>query len=193
MMPFSTEPDEELVLRAQNGSEAHFDALVDRYTPNVYRLALGITGDHLESEEVVQETFLRAYKHLGRFSASKAAFKTWLLTIARNQSINIFKFLKRKTARVVADWDPDDHNPGPGSTFARQAADPEAILCSKQECARMERALAQLPERQRTALLLKCEEQMSYDEIASIMGTSVSSVESLIFRARKRLLEMTDV
>ena len=90
MRPLGTEPDEELVLRAQNGSEAHFGALVDRYTPNVYRLALGITGDHLEAEEVVQETFLRAYKHLDRFTASKAAFKTWLLAIARNQSINIF-------------------------------------------------------------------------------------------------------
>jgi RNA polymerase sigma factor (sigma-70 family) len=192
MRPFGTEPDEELVLRAQNGSQAHFDALVDRYAPNVYRLALGITGDHFEAEEVVQETFLRAFKHLDRFSASKAAFKTWLFAIARNQSINIFKFLKRKTARLVADADPDDHNPGPGNVFSQRAANPEAVLCSKQEYARVERALARLPERQRTALLLKSEEQMSYEEIARVMDSTVSSVESLIFRARKRLLEMID-
>lgn len=192
MRPFGTEPDQELVLRAQNGSQAHFDALVDRYAPNVYRLALGITGDHFEAEEVVQETFLRAFKHLDRFSTSKAAFKTWLLAIARNQSINIFKFLKRKSVRLVADADPDDHDPGAGHIFSHQHASPEAVLCLKQEYARVERALARLPERQRTALLLKSEERMSYQEIACVMGSTVSSVESLIFRARKRLLEMID-
>lgn len=185
--------DEELVRLAQNGSEAHFEFLVERHTASVYRLALGITSDPMEAEEVVQETFLRAFRHLDRFSPSKASFKTWLLAIARNQSINVFKFLKRKATRFLSDSDPDDHEPGAGNPFSLNCKDAETLLCTKQECARVEQALANLPERQRTALLLKCEEQMSYEQIASIMGTSVSSVESLIFRARKRLLETADV
>lgn len=185
--------DEELVLLAQKGSEVHFEALVDRHTPSVYRLALGITGDRMEAEEVVQETFLRAFKHLGRFSPSKASFKTWLLAIARNQSINVFKSLKRKATRFLSDSDPDDHDPGPDNPFGPNCDNAETLLSIKQECALVEQALGDLPERQRTALLLKCEEQMSYEQIASVMDTSVSSVESLIFRARKKLLEIADV
>jgi RNA polymerase sigma-70 factor (ECF subfamily) len=89
-MPYHDDlTDEELALRAQAGSEQDFDALVNRYAPAVYRLARGITRGSQDAEDVVQETFLRAFKHLDSFSPSKATFKTWLLTIARNQSINV--------------------------------------------------------------------------------------------------------
>jgi RNA polymerase sigma-70 factor (ECF subfamily) len=190
MRPSGTESDDELVLEAQNGSAAHFDALVDRYSPIVHRIALGITGNSFEAEEVVQETFLRAFKHLDQFSSSRAAFRTWLLTIARNQSINLFKSLKRKTARFL-----QEHNseaPGlerTGDALPGRRPDAEYLLSTKQQYEKVKKALTRLPERQQTALRLKSQEDMSYEEIASIMNTSVSSVESLIFRARKRLLE----
>ncbi|MBM3300785.1 MAG: sigma-70 family RNA polymerase sigma factor [Deltaproteobacteria bacterium] len=193
MRPSGTEADEALVLEAQKGSGAHFDALVDRYTPIVYRIALGITRNPFEAEEVVQETFLRAFKHLDQFSPSKATFRTWLLTITRNQSINLFKSLKRKAARFLL-----DHESGTaeseyaGDARSDQSQDAEHLLSTKQQYARVKKALARLPERQQTALMLKTQENMSYEEIASIMNTSVSSVESLLFRARKKLLELLE-
>ena len=114
------------------------------------------------------------------------------MAIARNQSINVFKSLKRRAARFLDDTSPEDHNPGtPEALFARYE-DPETQLSKKQEHVRLKKALTLLPERQRTALLLKTQEQMSYEEIASLMSASVSSVESLIFRARKRLLEIME-
>ncbi len=183
--------DEELMAEAQTGSESHFNLLVDRHTPTVYRLALGITGNHHEAEDIVQETFLKVYSNLQRYSPAKARFKTWLLTIARNQSINVFKSLKRKTARLLTEYDVEEQAVEVGDNpFGPEYRNAEQMLSFKQEAARIQGALRKLPERQKTALLLKTQEGLSYEEIASVMKSSVSSVESLIFRARKSLLEV---
>lgn len=191
-MPHYGNPtDDELALKAQSGSEEDFNVLVDRYTPVVYRVARGITGAPQDAEDVVQETFLRAFKHLDSFTPSKATFKTWLLTIARNQSINLLGSLKRRTLRFLAEFDIDDHSAdiseGP---FAGCSTNMESMLEMKQEYSRVEQALKKVPERQRTALLLKVQEDMTYEQIACVMNVSVSSVESLIFRSRKKLLEI---
>lgn len=185
--------DEELMAQAQRGSESHFNLLVDRHTPAVYRLALEITRNHHEAEDIVQETFLKVYGNLRQYSPDKARFKTWLFTIARNQSINVFRSLKRKTARLFFEYDFAEQAVEPGAGYASpENRNAEQMLSQRQETARIQGALGKLPERQRTALLLKSQEELSYDEIASVMKTSVSSVESLIFRARKRLLELLE-
>jgi len=182
--------DEEIAALAIE-SEAHFNALVDRYTPLVYRIALRITGVPEEAEEIVQETFLKVFSNLHEFSPSKASFKTWLMTIARNQSINTFASLKRKAARFLHDVTSERYGHGPEeSLFDADQPDPEELFSTREQMARVEEALKQLPERQRTALQLKVLEHMSYEEIAGIMKTSHSSVESLIFRARQKLLEL---
>lgn len=184
--------DEDLVREALAGSETHFNVLVDRYADVVYRLAFGITRSHQEAEDVVQETFLRAFKHLDRFSSDRAAFKAWILTIARNQSINVFSALKRRALRFMGDVDSEDPEGfSAGTSLSGSGHDPETLFSMKQEFSRLESALTKLPERQRTALLLKTQEEMSYEEVAEIMKCSASSVESLIFRARKKLLELT--
>jgi RNA polymerase sigma-70 factor, ECF subfamily len=193
-MPHNDQPaDEELALGARSGSEKDFDVLVDRYTPVVYRLARGITGGHQDAEDVVQETFLRAFKHLQSFEPAKATFKTWLLTIARNQSINILGSLKRRTLRFLAEFDFNNRDPEiSDGQFARCSMNAEKLLAMKQEHRRVEQALVKLPERQRTAMLLRAQEEMSYEQIAFVMNASVSSVESLIFRGRRRLLEILE-
>lgn len=185
--------DEDLVREAQAGSETHFNVLVDRYAGIVYRLAFGITRSHHEAEDVVQETFLRAFKHLDRFSPERAPFKSWLLTIARNQSINVFSSLRRKAFKLTGNAESDDpEGIHEGALFSESSRDAETLLSVKQEYSRLQKALKKLPERQRTALLLKAQEEMSYEEIGQVMKCSVSSVESLIFRARKKLLELTE-
>ncbi|MDQ1286383.1 MAG: hypothetical protein QG663_1817, partial [Thermodesulfobacteriota bacterium] len=75
---------------------------------------------------------------------------------------------------------------------SQEPQDAETMLSIKQQFQRMEKALKKLPERQRTALLLKSQENLSYDEIASVMDVSVSSVESLIFRARKKIIGLME-
>jgi RNA polymerase sigma factor (sigma-70 family) len=188
-----TVSDEHLVVHALDGSEAHFQVLVDRYTSQIFRLAYGITGDRHDAEDVVQETFLRAFQHLGRFSPHKASFKTWLFTIARNQSINVIAVLKRKAVRLFSEAEHEaEDGPQPSGPFAAQQDDPGTLLLRREAMESLRRGLERLPERQRTALLLKTQENLSYEEIAAVMETSASSVESLIFRARQRLIALMD-
>lgn len=193
MKAHNEQTDEKLALSAQDGSEAAFNELVERYASAVYRVGFGITRNPQEAEDIVQETFFKAFRHIHSFSPEKATFKTWLLTIARNQSINVFSSLKRKTLKFLA---PDSDSESldllnTGNTFQSQQ-DAETQLVVKQEFKRVEDALQKLPERQRTAIMLKSQENLSYDEIAIIMETSASSVESLIFRARRRLVEILE-
>ncbi len=182
--------DEELVQRVQNGSEYAFNELVDRHSAMVYRQARIISGSVHEAEDIVQETFLKAFKHIDRYSPSKASFKTWLLAIARNQSINVFSSLKRKAVRLFAEEEIETSDLGSTTNHTASTTDAEHLLSIKQEFSRVTAALKKLPERQRTALLLKTQENMSYEEIAIVMQSSASAVESLIFRARKTILEI---
>ncbi len=190
---FEALSDQDLITAARGGSDLYFGELVDRHTILVYRVARSITGSHEEAEDVVQETFLRAFKSLEKFDISRSTFKTWLLTIARNQSINIVSSFRRKTLKFFSDREEDE----PELEFAsnplsQEPLDAEAQLSLKQQFHAMDKALKKLPERQRTALLLKSQESMSYDEIAVVMNISVSSVESLIFRARKKIIELVE-
>ncbi len=183
--------DEDLVRGALKGSHAYFDALVDRYSASLYRLAYGITGRHQDAEDIVQETFLRVYNNLDQYEPSRGSVRTWLLTIARNQSINIFSAVKRSMTRLLSDHSSDDQNINRLEAFPDpHVSDSEQQLVTKQEMARVQRALSKLSEKQRTALILKAQEGLSYQEIANVMGTSVSAVESLIFRARKKVTEL---
>ncbi|MEW6111237.1 MAG: sigma-70 family RNA polymerase sigma factor [Thermodesulfobacteriota bacterium] len=185
--------DEELVRRAREGSDEAFAELVERYTSLVYRVAIGITASAPEAEEVVQETFLRVFRSLDQYQPARASFKTWVLTIARNQSINVYSYLKRRATRAFSDvFGYENDSTEEYIPAAEDSHDAEYLLATKQEMARVQGALNELPERQRTALMLKTQEDMSYAEIAVVMGASASSVESLIFRARKRLLEIME-
>lgn len=190
---FESLSDHELVKASQNGSESYFGELVDRHTNLVYRIARSITGSHEEAEDIVQETFLRAFKSIEKFDESKSTFKTWLLTIARNQSINIVSSFRRKTFKFFSDRDEDEPELEFSSNpLSQETQDAETQLSIKQQFHAMEEALKKLPERQRSALLLKSQESMSYEEIAIVMDISVSSVESLIFRARKKIIKLVE-
>ncbi len=190
-MRFSEQTDEELASLALQGSQEAFHALVDRHTNSIYRLALSITGNHAEAEDIVQETFLRVFKHLTSFSAEKASFRSWLLTIARNQSINVFGSIKRRALKFFSEFDSEDGSSGGFQNFFQSdQIDAESALSSKQQFSQVNEALKKLSERQRTALLLKAQDNFSYEEIAGIMETTASSVESLIFRARRKLVEI---
>lgn len=182
--------DEQLVKEAREGSEPHFNALVDRYTGLVYRVAFSMTGSAHDAEDIVQETFLSVYRNLDGFDPAKAAFKTWLLTIARNQSINVLAQLRRKATRFVTRSEATgDRGNVEEEGVADIGVDAEALLLSREQTRLVETALKKLPEKQRTALVLKAVEGLSYVEIGAILKTSESAVESLIYRARSKILD----
>jgi RNA polymerase sigma-70 factor (ECF subfamily) len=146
-----------------------------------------ILHDSTEAEDVAQNAFVRVFKSLDRFRLS-ARFSTWLYTIARNLCLNE---LRRPSRRLTSSLDAEDRDHQEGGLALcedphrhRTAAD---VLVGNELFEKTEEALAELPEPQRTAILLLNEEELSYEQIAVILKRSVSSTRSLIHRGRQRL------
>ena len=186
----STEPDADtvLMLRVKEGDRLAFTALVEKYKQPVMNLAFRTLKDGTEAEDVAQLVFLQVYKAAPRYAAS-AKFSTWLFTIARNVCLNEIRRRTRHPADSL-----DEPAPGDDETSARQHADlrsaapPDELLRDELE-AKVEEALAALPENQRTAILLWQRDESSYEEIAEVLGCSVSATKSLIHRGREALKE----
>ena len=167
--------DRELIARAAQGDERAFSELVRRHQGWVRQLAFRYARQGQDAEELAQEIFLRAWRHARSFRG-EAAFATWLYRLAVNACLN---FRAGRRARPEPLPLPDGLESGEPAAGAELAA-------SERE-ARLREALASLPARQRLALVLASFEDKSYEEIAAAMGISLSSVESLLFRARRGL------
>ena len=173
------DPDRELVERARAGERAAFDLLVARYQRRLLRLVLRLLRDPAEAEDVVQETFLKAFRALPRFRG-EAAFYTWLYRIALNGARNaILRRRQRGASHGVA----PSQLPAP----VPEIGTPESKLLSKQVMLAIDAALAALPLELRTAIVLREIEGLSYEEIAEIMECPLGTVRSRIFRAREAI------
>lgn len=185
-MPANPDPDAVLMLRVKRGDSAAFAELVDKFKQPVINLAYRTLHDLTEAEDLAQNVFVQAYKSAARYEPS-AKFSTWLFTITRNLCLNEI----RRRARHPADSldqpaaEMDDH-PLRQVEDKGVASPPEQLLRGELE-EKVERALAELPENQRTALLLCRQEELSYEEIAEVLGCSLSATKSLIHRARETL------
>lgn len=178
--------DPECMRGVATGDEEAFSELVERYQHMVYGTCYRMLGAyHADAEDVAQLVFIKVFKAAGRYRP-KALFKTWLMTIVRNTVFTHLRKCKRTGERQV-DWhDPEypDHEPDyPDETASSADEDLERGELLRH----LERAMDQLPVNQRTALVMRQYEQMSYEEIGKALGVSVSSVKSLIFRARDQL------
>jgi RNA polymerase sigma-70 factor (ECF subfamily) len=178
--------DAELMLRVKTGDVAAFETLVEKYKQPVVNLVARTISDLTEAEDLAQNVFVQAYKSAGRYAAS-AKFSTWLFTIARNLCLNELRRRSRHPADSL-----DAPVGGEEDTPARQLPDsraegPAEALLQGELLAKIEEALADLPESQRTALLLFREKDMAYEDIAEVMGTSLSATKSLIHRARETM------
>jgi RNA polymerase sigma-70 factor, ECF subfamily len=186
-MPAQPDPDAALMLRVKQGDTAAFAELVDKYKQPVMNLAYRILRDLTEAEDLAQNVFVQVYKSAARYRSS-AKFSTWLFTIARNLCLNEIRRRSRHPAESLdAAGREGDDEPAP-----RQVADvkaggpPENVLYRELE-EKLGEALAALPENQRTALLLCRQEELSYEDIAGILGCSLSATKSLIHRGRETL------
>jgi RNA polymerase sigma-70 factor (ECF subfamily) len=172
------DPDRELVERARAGERAAFDQLVARYQRRLLRLVLRLLRDPAEAEDVVQETFLKAYRALPRFRG-EAAFYTWLYRIALNGARNAI--LRRRQRSAPAPL------PSRAPAAAPEIGTPESMLLSKQVMLAVDAAMEALPLELRTAIVLREIEGLSYEEIGQIMECPLGTVRSRIFRAREAI------
>ncbi len=183
MEPLGEEPLESqesaLVARAVKGEAEAFQVLVERHQERVFSLVRHYTRHPAEAEDLAQETFLKAFRRLDSFQG-QASFSTWLHRIAVNTCLD---FLKRKgRSPVAAVEDPE----AVGQSAPVRVSAPHARL-EREEIARVTHlVLEDLPEIFRTVLVLREFEGHSYQEIADLVGVSIGTVESRLFRARAR-------
>jgi RNA polymerase sigma-70 factor, ECF subfamily len=178
--------DAQLMLRVKRGDTAAFASLVDKYKQPVLNVVTRTLRDATEAEDLAQNAFVQVWKSRARYRAS-AKFSTWLFTITRNLCLNEIRRRSRHPAEPLDAPHPEHagemlHQPPDLQT----TAPPDALLHGELE-RKIEEALAALPENQRTAILLCRQDELSYEEIAKVLGCSLSATKSLIFRGRETL------
>lgn len=187
-MPLDRDPkvDAELMRRVQRGDREAFAELVDGYKTPIYNFILRTVRDETEAEDLTQTTFIQVWKSATRYRVS-AKFSTWLYTIARNLSLNEIRRRRRhRTESLDAPHQDYDDQPQHRVKDASVPVPPDE-LTRKELFAKVEEAIQDLPENQRTALLLCREDDVSYEEIARVLGVSLSATKSIIHRAREVL------
>jgi RNA polymerase sigma-70 factor (ECF subfamily) len=182
-------PKEDLSLVAETlaGNQLSFQLLVERYQTRMFALVRHYTRNPVEVEDIVQDTFLKAYTRLPGFQ-QQSSFYTWLCRIAINTSLDFLKRCGRSPVRGVEDPEIgltaesiDDARP-----TTSPAPAPDARM-EQREIARITKeVLEQIPEIFRTVLVLREFEDMAYQDIADVLGISIGTVESRLFRARAR-------
>lgn len=170
----TTDPDEVLLERIGRGDMAAVSALVSRKLPRLLSLGRRMLSDPTEAEDVAQETLLRTWKQAATWVPGKARIDTWMHRVALNLC---YDRLRRRRDTVNSD----------DIEIMDDTAGPSVQLEQAQTAKALQNALAQLPERQRTAITLNYYQEMSNIEAASVMGVSIEAMESLLARARRTL------
>lgn len=171
--------DSRLMLDFQAGDRQAFQALFRRYTPRLMSFLTRMVKDRARAEELTQDVFIRIYQARERYEP-RAKFSTWLFGIAHNLALNDLARAHRKRERPLED------------VHVQTTPDAEPDAAEQLEASRthemLEKAIGELPERQRSALLLRSVQGLGYEEIGAALGASVSSVKSLLHRAREKLV-----
>lgn len=175
--------DATLVVRAREGDLAAFEALVRRYQKRIYQLALRMTRDRGEAEDITQEVFLTAWRRLPEIH-QEAAFSGWLYTTATNRCLSLLR--KR---RPVAELD-EENSHGEPAVLGPAGQDPQRSAQTTAQLEALSEALGQLTAGQRAVWLLREAHGRSYDEIAHIIDSTPASVRGRLSRARVQLAEL---
>lgn len=184
-MPRDTDTDNELVARVRAGDKQAFNLLVLKYQYRIRGLVARLVRDAGEQEDIVQESFIKAYRALGKFRGD-SAFYTWLYRIAVNTAKNYLMAAGRRP--LTHDFDDDDGD-APSRTPPSLVEDntPETMLQNDQLVAAIKNAMHELPGELRQAITLRELEGMSYEDIAEAMDCPIGTVRSRIFRAREAI------
>lgn len=170
--------DSQLIREIKDGNVELYAELVRRYERKIYAFIFHMLKSsrmEIMADDLSQETFYKAYRSLQTFREVEASFSTWLYTIARNTVLSELR--KQKHVKVSL----DQSGYTPQTSFESL---PEQKILRNEKVSMVREAINSLPEKQRSALILREYDQLDYQEIASILGQTVSSVKSLLFRAR---------
>ena len=178
--------DAALMLQVKQGDSSAFSELVDKYKQPVMNLAYRMLRDLTEAEDLAQNVFLQVHKSAARYQVS-AKFSTWLFTITRNLCLNEIRRRSRHPTDPLEPGYPEQDDQPPRQFEDRKTASPPDTLLHGELEQKIEQALAELPENQRTAIVLCRQNELSYEDIAEVLGCSISATKSLIHRGRETL------
>jgi len=170
--------DSAIVTKARLGDADAFRALVERHSRPLFRLAFRMTGNQHDAEDVVQESFLRAWRQLGRFD-ERASFGTWLYRIASNCSLDLMRSGKRRSA----DYQVED----PVLALPSGDPTPERVAMSGEVRERVAEAMDELSAFERTAFVLRHFEGMRIEDVSRVLGCQPGAAKHSVFRAVQKL------
>ena len=165
--------DQAAIQACQRGERDAFDWLVERYQRNVYRLCYRYVNNHHDASDMAQEVFLKAYRAIARFRGD-SAFSTWLYRIAVNTCLN-FRQARKPDSEELPEGLAD-----PSRSAAERAFEDERSR-------RVREAVSRLPEKQRATVILKIYHDMTHEEVAEVVGSSVGTVKANLFHAMANL------
>lgn len=192
--PLATVTDDQLVALARTGDVAAFEELVGRHEEKVYRLAMRFTRNETDAAEILQETFLLAWRNLDSFQG-KAQFASWLYRVAVNAALMLLRSHKRHPQVAVEDVTPEalgeaarDAQPGlgAGTDWSKR---PDEHFQSTELRQQIQLAVDRLPESQRSVFLMRDVDGLSTEETGELLGLSLPTVKTRLHRARLALRE----
>jgi len=181
--------DSGVVARYLEGERTAFAELVERYQTRLLNFIYRTTGDRERAEDLVQETFIRVYRHLHRFDQSKK-FSTWVYTIASNLAKNELRNRSRNPLVLFQALRRNGDSDERPLEWADNTYRPDDLFRKRHLRSTVEAAVAQLPEHHRTVFVLREVEGKTYEEIAEITGCNLGTVKSRLNRARNRFAQI---
>jgi RNA polymerase sigma-70 factor, ECF subfamily len=169
--------------QARRGDKTAFGKLIEAYQTPVYNLAYRMLNNSGEAEEAAQEAFIRAYTRLDSYDPAHK-FSTWMLSITSNYCIDL---IRKRRALLLSLDEPLPPHP---ALMSDNSKGPEAQVVMNEQQELVQNLLNELPEDYREAVVLRYWYDLSYDEIAEVMDTTVSAIKSRLFRARRQLAEV---
>jgi RNA polymerase sigma-70 factor, ECF subfamily len=178
--------DAALMLRVKGGDMEAFEQLVEKYKQPIINLMYRMLRDLDEAEDLAQNVFIRVHQSAGRYEVS-ARFSTWIFTIARRLCLNEIRRRSRHRAESLESSQSDNEEQAPRQfEDVKTFSPPDAFLHGELQ-RKIDEALDDLPEKQRLAIILCREDELSYEEIAEVLECSLSATKSLIHRGRETL------
>ncbi|OLC53020.1 MAG: hypothetical protein AUH92_06730 [Acidobacteria bacterium 13_1_40CM_4_69_4] len=180
--------DVPLVAQAQSGDLEAFETLVLRHGRRVYRVLLGITGDHADAEDGAQNTFLKAYQHIREFEGA-SKFSSWLTRIAANEGLEILRRRKTRRKESLDEWLAEHEDTFLPRNHRPWQKNPEQLVSEAQVRELVEKEIMKLPAKYRVAVMLRDLEQLSTEEAATALGLKEATLKTRLLRGRLMLRE----
>lgn len=187
--------DAELVARFRDGDRSAFDLLVKRHSTRAYQIAYGVLGNREDAEEVAQDVFIRVHRALARFRGD-SEFTTWMYRIALNLARNKYRWNKCRGIQKNISIDAPIENSNNGeSTFELPDPDgpPDETLLKQEMEQTVLEEIQKLPPIYREALVLRNVQELSYEQIAQLLGCKLGTIKSRIARGREELRQRLNV